>query len=128
MQQPEWTDADLGKVAHLKEAHERILRQIRKAVVGQEQVINELMIVLFAQGNGFLMGVPGLAKTLLVRTLAASLSLQFSRVQFTPDLMPSDITTRPIAKRPLNICKSSPTGMAKLICLPGTLPTPTTRP
>ena len=92
MQQPEWTTADLDKVTHLKEAHDRILRQIRKAVVGQEQVINELMIVLFAQGNGLLMGVPGLAKTLLVRTLAASLSLQFSRVQFTPDLMPSDIT------------------------------------
>ena len=87
-----WSEADLGKVAHLKDAHDRILRQIRKAVVGQEQVVNELMIVLFAQGHGLLMGVPGLAKTLLVRTLAASLSLQFSRVQFTPDLMPSDIT------------------------------------
>lgn len=87
-----WTDTDLKKVADLKQAHDRIIAQIRKAVVGQEQVINELMIVLFAQGHGLLMGVPGLAKTLLVRTLAASLSLQFSRVQFTPDLMPSDIT------------------------------------
>jgi MoxR-like ATPase len=91
-EQTEWTKEDLGKVEHLKDAHDRILRQIRKAVVGQEQVIQELMIVLFAQGNGLLMGVPGLAKTLLVRTLASSLSLQFSRVQFTPDLMPSDIT------------------------------------
>jgi len=87
-----WTDADLSRVAHLKDAHDKMIRQIRKAVVGQEQVINELMIVLFAQGHGLLMGVPGLAKTLLVRTLAASLSLQFRRVQFTPDLMPSDIT------------------------------------
>jgi MoxR-like ATPase len=87
-----WTDTDLAKVAHLKEAHDRIIKQIRKAVVGQEQVVNELMIVLFAQGHGLLMGVPGLAKTLLVRTLASSLSLQFRRVQFTPDLMPSDIT------------------------------------
>ena len=87
-----WADTDLAKVAHLKEAHDRIIRQIRKAVVGQEQVVNELMIVLFAQGHGLLMGVPGLAKTLLVRTLASSLSLQFRRVQFTPDLMPSDIT------------------------------------
>ena len=87
-----WSDADLTKVAHLKEAHDKIIKQIRKAVVGQEQVVNELMIVLFAQGHGLLMGVPGLAKTLLVRTLASSLSLQFRRVQFTPDLMPSDIT------------------------------------
>ena len=87
-----WSEADIAKVAHLKEAHDKIIRQIRKAVVGQEQVINELMIVLFAQGHGLLMGVPGLAKTLLVRTLASSLSLQFRRVQFTPDLMPSDIT------------------------------------
>ncbi len=90
--QDKWSDADLEKVAHLKEAHDKILEQIRKAVVGQEQVVNELMIVLFAQGHALLMGVPGLAKTLLVRTLASSLSLQFSRVQFTPDLMPSDIT------------------------------------
>ena len=87
-----WTDADLQQVARLKEAHDKIIGQIRKAVVGQEQVVNELMIVLFAQGHGLLMGVPGLAKTLLVRTLASSLSLQFRRVQFTPDLMPSDIT------------------------------------
>ncbi len=87
-----WTDSDLSRVAHLKDAHDKIIRQIRKAVVGQEQVVNELMIVLFAQGHGLLMGVPGLAKTLLVRTLASSLSLQFRRVQFTPDLMPSDIT------------------------------------
>jgi MoxR-like ATPase len=92
MTSSEWTESDLKKVADLKQAHDRIIAQIRKAVVGQEQVINELMIVLFAQGHGLLMGVPGLAKTLLVRTLAASLSLQFSRVQFTPDLMPSDIT------------------------------------
>jgi len=87
-----WEKADLDRVAHLKEAHDKIIHQIRKAVVGQEQVVNELMIVLFAQGHGLLMGVPGLAKTLLVRTLASSLSLQFRRVQFTPDLMPSDIT------------------------------------
>jgi len=87
-----WSDADLSRVAQLKEAHAKIIQQIRKAVVGQEQVVNELMIVLFAQGHGLLMGVPGLAKTLLVRTLASSLSLQFRRVQFTPDLMPSDIT------------------------------------
>jgi len=87
-----WTDSELSKIEHLKRAHDTIVSEIRKAVVGQDRVVKELMIALFAQGHGLLMGVPGLAKTLLVRTLAASLSLGFRRVQFTPDLMPSDIT------------------------------------
>ena len=87
-----WTDEDLGRIEHLKQANDRIVAEIRKAVVGQERVVKELMIALFAQGHCLLMGVPGLGKTLLVRTLAASLSLDFKRVQFTPDLMPSDIT------------------------------------
>ena len=108
-----WTDADLESVAHLKEAHGKIIGQIRKAVVGQEQVVNELMIVLFAQGHGLLMGVPGLAKTLLVRTLASSLSLQFRRVQFTPDLMPSDITGTEV------IQEDKSTGERRFKFLPG---------
>lgn len=87
-----WSDADLAKIGHLKEAHDKIVTQIRKAVVGQDNVVNLTMIGLFGQGHCLLMGVPGLGKTLLVRTLANSLSLQFRRVQFTPDLMPSDIT------------------------------------
>src|SRR6188768_3409527 len=87
-----WSDADLAKIGHLKEAHDKIVAQIRKAVVGQDNVVNLTMIGLFGQGHCLLMGVPGLGKTLLVRTLASSLSLNFNRVQFTPDLMPSDIT------------------------------------
>ena len=87
-----WTSADLAKIEQLKHSHDAIVAEIRKAVVGQERVVKELMISLFAQGHCLLMGVPGLAKTLLVRTLASSLSLKFKRVQFTPDLMPSDIT------------------------------------
>jgi MoxR-like ATPase len=87
-----WTGEELSKIEHLKRANDTIVSEIRKAVVGQDRVVKELMIALFAQGHGLLMGVPGLAKTLLVRTLAASLSLGFRRVQFTPDLMPSDIT------------------------------------
>src|SRR5688500_12113516 len=87
-----WGDADLAKIGRLKEAHDRIVAQIRKAVVGQDDVVNLTMIGLFGQGHCLLMGVPGLGKTLLVRTLASSLSLKFRRVQFTPDLMPSDIT------------------------------------
>src|SRR5205823_1226776 len=63
-----------------------------KAIVGQERVLEELLISIFARGHCLLVGVPGLAKTLMIRTLADSLSLSFSRVQFTPDLMPSDIT------------------------------------
>ena len=87
-----WTDEELAKIEHLRHANDTIVREIRKAVVGQDRVVKELMIALFAQGHCLLMGVPGLGKTLLVRTLAASLSLGFRRVQFTPDLMPSDIT------------------------------------
>jgi len=88
----EWTSEDLGKIKHLKEAHDRIMEQLRKAVVGQDQVVRLTMLGLFSQGHCLLMGVPGLGKTLLVRTLASCLSLDFKRVQFTPDLMPSDIT------------------------------------
>jgi MoxR-like ATPase len=87
-----WLDDDLKKIDHLKQAHDAVLSQIRKAVVGQDQVVDLTMIGLFGQGHCLLMGVPGLGKTLLVRTLAESLSLNFNRVQFTPDLMPSDIT------------------------------------
>ena len=87
-----WTDEDLEKIGHLKEGHDRIMIQVRKAMVGLDNVIRLTMIGLFSQGHCLLMGVPGIGKTLLVRTLAASLSLKFRRVQFTPDLMPSDIT------------------------------------
>ncbi|PCJ58657.1 MAG: AAA family ATPase [Planctomycetota bacterium] len=88
----EWTQDEIDKIEHLRDAIKRIDEQVRKAVVGQEDVVKLLMISLFAQGHSLLMGVPGLGKTLLVRTIASSLSLNFKRVQFTPDLMPSDIT------------------------------------
>jgi MoxR-like ATPase len=73
-------------------ARERLLAEVGKAIVGQAAVIEQLLIALFAQGHCLLIGVPGLAKTLLVRTAAQALQLRFSRIQFTPDLMPSDIT------------------------------------
>jgi MoxR-like ATPase len=88
----EWTSEDMQKVEHLKQANDNILEQLRKAVVGQDVVVRLTMLGLFAQGHCLLMGVPGLGKTLLVRSLASCLSLKFKRVQFTPDLMPSDIT------------------------------------
>ncbi|QDU96144.1 AAA family ATPase [Lignipirellula cremea] len=87
-----WSDAELEKIGHLKEAHDKISGQIRKAVVGQDKVVNLTLISLFSRGHCLLKGVPGLGKTLLVQSIASSLSLKFRRVQFTPDLMPSDIT------------------------------------
>ncbi len=83
---------DLQAVARLHEAYGQIETEVAKVIVGQQQVIDELLISLFAGGHCLLVGVPGLAKTLLIRTLADALSLQFNRIQFTPDLMPSDIT------------------------------------
>jgi MoxR-like ATPase len=85
-------EADPESVERLKEGCRRIRRELGKAVVGQQQVIEELLIAMLARGHCLLIGVPGLAKTLMIRTLAESLNLGFSRIQFTPDLMPSDIT------------------------------------
>jgi len=73
-------------------AREKILAQLSQVIVGQDQVIEELLISLFSRGHCLLEGVPGLAKTLMISTLARSLNLSFSRIQFTPDLMPADIT------------------------------------
>jgi MoxR-like ATPase len=83
-----------GRVAiqELAGAREKILAQVRQVIVGQDQVIDELLLGLFADGHCLLVGVPGLAKTLLISTLARVLDLEFRRIQFTPDLMPSDIT------------------------------------
>jgi len=87
-----WRDEDVAKIQRLRDAHQRIQSEIRKIVVGMDKVVRLTLIGLFGQGHCLLMGVPGLGKTLLVRTLASSLSLKFRRVQFTPDLMPADIT------------------------------------
>jgi MoxR-like ATPase len=83
---------DAALAAELCAARQRILTELKKRVVGQQDVIDHLLIALFARGHGLFVGVPGLAKTLLIHTLAAVLDLDFSRIQFTPDLMPSDIT------------------------------------
>ncbi len=91
-QQLEWAGGDGAAVRKLNEAREKILQQLSQVIVGQNQVIEELLISLFSRGHCILEGVPGLAKTLMISTLARSLSLAFSRVQFTPDLMPADIT------------------------------------
>ncbi len=89
---PNNNDEDVQAVHRLHEVYGNLQRELGKVVVGQQEVIEQMLIALFAGGHCLLVGVPGLAKTLLVRTLAEALSLDFSRVQFTPDLMPADIT------------------------------------
>jgi MoxR-like ATPase len=83
---------DLEDLRRLEAAHRKLREEIAHVVVGQDEVIEQLMIAIFARGHCILEGVPGLAKTLMVSTLASCLKLQFTRIQFTPDLMPSDIT------------------------------------
>ncbi len=85
-------DDDLQAVERLNEAYQQITRELSKVIVGQAEVIEELLVALFARGHCLLVGVPGLAKTLMIRSVADALSLEFNRIQFTPDLMPSDIT------------------------------------
>ncbi len=85
-------EGDLAAIERLNDGYRRIRREMSKAIVGQEKVLEELLVAIFSRGHCLLIGVPGLAKTLMIRTLADAMSLSFSRVQFTPDLMPSDIT------------------------------------
>ena len=86
------SENDVQAIDQLREAYARLKKELGRVIVGQHDVIERLAICLFARGHGLLMGVPGLAKTLLVSKLAETMSLKFSRIQFTPDLMPMDIT------------------------------------
>jgi len=83
---------DIEAVKHLNDSYQRVREELAKAIVGQADVLEQLLMCIFARGHAILEGVPGLAKTLMVSSLARSLQLGFSRIQFTPDLMPSDIT------------------------------------
>lgn len=83
---------DLAAVEKLKTAYRQLRQEMSKVIVGQNDVVEQLLIAIFAQGHCLLEGVPGLAKTLMVSTLAKCLNMDFNRIQFTPDLMPSDIT------------------------------------
>ncbi len=84
--------SDVKAIEQLAQSVKQIRSEMGKVIVGQEEIIEQLLISLFARGHCLLVGVPGLAKTLIIRTLADVLDLSFSRIQFTPDLMPSDIT------------------------------------
>ena len=97
----------------LQSAGQRIATELRKVIVGQDVVVEQALIALFAGGNCLLVGVPGLAKTLLISTLARALDLKFSRIQFTPDLMPSDVTGTDV------IQDDPATGQRRLAFMPG---------
>jgi len=85
-------EQDVAAIDEMRELYEKLRTEIARIIIGQDDVIEKLLICILARGHGLLMGVPGLAKTLMVHSLADAMSLQFSRIQFTPDLMPSDIT------------------------------------
>lgn len=83
--------SDKEAIDQLVQHYKELKNEIHKVIVGQDEVLDQVLISIFSRGHCLLVGVPGLAKTLLVNTLAQSLGLDFSRIQFTPDLMPSDI-------------------------------------
>ena len=92
MPQQQLNTRDNEAIERLGSARQKIMEQLAQVIVGQTDVIEELLISLFCRGHCLLEGVPGLAKTLMISTLARTLNLSFSRIQFTPDLMPADIT------------------------------------
>src|SRR4051794_19309624 len=104
---------DIALADRLKTGHDQILAELHKLIVGQEEVIELVLLSLFTGGNSLIVGVPGLAKTLLIHTMAQVLDLKFSRIQFTPDLMPSDITGTDI------IQDDPDTGRRKMVFTPG---------
>jgi MoxR-like ATPase len=97
----------------MKTGRDRIITELRKIIIGQEDTINQVLLTLFVGGNSLIVGVPGLAKTLLIHTLARVLELKFSRIQFTPDLMPSDITGTDI------IQEDTTSGRRQMVFAPG---------
>jgi MoxR-like ATPase len=104
---------DLQLAQRLKTGRDAIIAELRKLIVGQQDVIELVLLSLFTGGNSLVVGVPGLAKTLLIHTMAQVLDLKFSRIQFTPDLMPSDITGTEI------IQEAAETGRRHLVFTPG---------
>ncbi len=109
---PATTD-DLALADRLRRARDQILTELRKVIVGQDAVVDEILLTLFVGGNSLIVGVPGLAKTLLIQTVARTMDLKFSRIQFTPDLMPSDITGTDLVQ------EDADTGRRHLVFTPG---------
>ena len=104
---------DVALADRMNVGRTRIIEELRKLIIGQQQTVDEVLLTLFVGGNSLIVGVPGLAKTLLIHTLARVLDLKFNRIQFTPDLMPSDITGTDI------IQEDSATGRRQMVFAPG---------
>ena len=104
---------DIAVAERLRAGRDEILSELHKLIVGQEDVIDLVLLSLFVGGNSLIVGVPGLAKTLLIHTIAQVLDLKFSRIQFTPDLMPSDITGTDLVQ------EDPKTGRRKMVFMPG---------
>ena len=109
---PDATD-DVALAERLTAGRDRVLKELHKLIVGQDAVVEQVLLSLFAGGNSLVIGVPGLAKTLLIRTVAQVLDLEFSRIQFTPDLMPSDITGTDLVQ------EDPDTGQRRMVFMPG---------
>jgi MoxR-like ATPase len=107
------TADDIALADKLKAAHDQVRKELHKLIVGQEEVIEQVLLSLLAGGNSLIVGVPGLAKTLLINTISQVLDLKFNRIQFTPDLMPSDITGTEI------IQDDPDTGKRSMVFTPG---------
>jgi len=104
---------EMETLQKLKQAYSSLKTEIQKIIVGQEKVVDQVLISIFAKGHCLIVGVPGLAKTMLINTISQALSLSFSRIQFTPDLMPADITGTEI------ILEDKATGNRSYKFLPG---------
>ena len=107
------TPDDVALADRMKHGRDRIVSELKKLIIGQDEVVHQVLLTLFVGGNSLIVGVPGLAKTLLIHTMARVLDLKFNRVQFTPDLMPSDITGTDI------IQEDPATGRRSMVFAPG---------
>ena len=104
---------DVALADRMKRGREQIVTELKKLIIGQDDVVNQALLTLFVGGNSLIVGVPGLAKTLLIHSMAQVLDLKFNRIQFTPDLMPSDITGTDI------IQEDPATGRRQMVFAPG---------
>jgi MoxR-like ATPase len=104
---------DIALADKMNNGRQQILTELRKIIIGQEEVINQVLMTLFVGGNSLIVGAPGLAKTLLIHTISRVVDLKFSRIQFTPDLMPSDITGTDLVQ------EDSTTGRRQMVFAPG---------
>ena len=104
---------DLALADRMRAGREQIIKELKKLIVGQDEVVNQILLTLFVGGNSLIVGVPGLAKTLLIHTMAQVLARKFNRIQFTPDLMPSDITGTDLVQ------EDSATGKRMMVFVPG---------